>query len=396
MFATTMTATATATAVTITVDNSVSLIALVAVSTALVIGLATLARPSYATIAWGVGFGIGLVGTFLWVAGNQFEHRVLQAVASGLILSFEPCIWLGLRYFSRKRPIWWPVLAFVIGAPVVLGIGALTDAYTVIFRAVYLVAGIFAVLIAVELMRGRRTGRDMVLPLAIVSCLLAAVAAVSFVVSLINTDLVSGESQLTVLRDINRIGILISAVCGAFTLVLLVRSAPTAAPQDLEDLERTRSRLLRAKDQRDRNWSVLDIRLDDRADLREAWTATTYRQIVQTFQERVCRMLPATADAHRVADDRAIVVIHGDEDAVERYLRSLLRAISVIEEEGPLAGVRVSASVGWAPAAVAGYELDELVQTAADAATRARRNGGDRWERVQVPRQIPRQTSPKL
>ncbi len=44
--------------------------------------------------------------------------------------------------------------------------------------------------------------------------------------------------------------------------------------------------------------------------------------------------------------------------------------------------IRPTASAGWAPASVLGYDLDTLVYTGREAARVASEKGGDRWERV--------------
>ncbi|GAB3600240.1 hypothetical protein [Microbacterium tumbae] len=366
----------------ITVDVSASLVAIVTLTTVLVIGLATLPRPSAATITWGAAFSLGMLGTYLWVAAQQVGAPVLQAVSSAFMVCFEALLWLGLRFHAGRRTIWWPVAAFLVLAPVSLGIGATTAYFAEIFRVVFLAGGAFAGLVAFELFRMRRSSRDVILPLALASCAFVAVSAVGFIAGFLGTRTLSSAEQLVVLRDINGVGTLVTCVCAAITLVLLVRADIVPEHDGEGAAERARRRLLKAKAQRDPAWSVLDIRLDDPSDLREAWTAATFARIADGFHDRIVDALPASADAERVAAGHTVVVIHGSDEAVQHHLRTVLSRVSAIDEDGPLASMRVSASVGWASAAAGGYDYDVLAKMAAEGAVIARADGGDRWQRV--------------
>ena len=363
------------------VDISASLVALVTLATVLVFGLATLPRPSRATITWGIAFAIGMLGTYVWVAAQQLSAPVLQAVSSGMMLTFEAVIWLGLRFFAGRKAIWWPVVGFVVLAPAVLGVAATTDSFPAVFRVVFLVGAIFAALIMLELFRLRDTSRDLLLPLALASFAFVVVAIIGFVAGLVGTGTVSSVQQLSTLRDVNGIGTLLTGVCTAFTLVLLVRTEHDAQRRRRDDVaDRSRRRLLKARAQGDPAWAVLDVRLDDPDDLRQAWTGAVFSQIVDTFHDHVLDVLPASSDAERVADDRILIVIRGSDEAIQYHLRTMLARVSSIDEDGP--AVRVSASIGWAGALLADYDYDELVRMAATGAESARRKGCDRWEQV--------------
>lgn len=172
------------------------------------------------------------------------------------------------------------------------------------------------------------------------------------------------------------------STCAAFTLVLLVR-VESAPPGTDGAANRARDRLRKAAAQKDPAWSVLDVRLDDPADLREASSSAGFRRIADRFHTDICDALPATADAERVADDRAIVLIHGSDEAVRFHLRAILGSVSIMDLDAPATGIRSSASIGWATASVAGYDYDALVAAAASAACRARDAGGDQWKRAQ-------------
>ncbi len=367
----------------ITVDVSVALVALVTLTTVLVVGLATLPRPSAATVAWAVAFALGMLGTYVWVAAQELDSAALLVAGSGLMLSFEALIWHGLRLYFGRRPIWWAVVAYVVLAPSVLGLTSGTPVFPLVFRSLFLLAGVFAALNVIELFRRRRAARDIVLPLALASFVFAVVSLVEFITGLDSASQLSAASQLVVLREVNGVGSLLTCVCAAVTIVLLVRAEEPASCDEEKARDRARLRLQKAKAQPDAGWSVLDVRLDDPDELREAWAAASYAQIIDAFHAHIRAALPALADAERVSDRRAIVVIYGSEEAVAHHLRALLARISAPPEPGTLApSMRVSASVGWVGAAVADYDYDALIALAADAAVRARANGGDRWEHV--------------
>lgn len=365
----------------VSVDVTTSMVAVVTVLTAIVVGLATLARPSRATIVWGVAFGIGMLGAYLWLAGHHTGSPVLRAAASAIVVSFVPLVWIGVRmHFGRSAP-WLPVVLALVGVPTALILTAGTRWYLPVFHIVFLAMAVFAGLLAWELLRGQPASRDIVLPLALAACGFVVVAVVSAGSALVSGG-VSTEEQLSALRGMNAVGTIVVSTCAAFTLVLLVRVESATTGTD-GAAERARERLRKAAAQKDPAWSILDIRLDDPTDLREASSSAGFRRIADRFHADICDALPATADAERVADDRAIVIIHGSDEAVRFHLRAILASVSIIDLEAPATGIRSSASIGWAAASVAGYDYDTLVAAAASAADRARDAGGDQWKRAQ-------------
>ncbi|WP_226532049.1 hypothetical protein [Microbacterium paraoxydans] len=364
----------------VNVDITTSMVAVVTVLTAIVIGLGTLARPSRATVTWGAAFGLGMLGAYLWLAGQQMtETRVLLAAASALLLCFEPLVWVGLRMHFRRRERWWLVVPYLVIAPTLLVTTADTPWYLPSFHLVFLGSAVFGGLVAYELLRDRPAARDIVLPLALASCGLVVVAVVSTFSALLSGG-VSVGAQLSALRGMNAVGTVVVSTCAAFTLVLMVRVE--AKKSDAGDfMERARRRLRKAEAQNDLPWSVLDIRLDDPTDLREASTGAAFAFIVDRFHHDIQEALPASADADRVEDGRAIVVIRGGDESVRHHLRGILTRISMIDRE-TTTGIRSSASIGWATASVVGFDFDMLTATAGQAAARARAAGGDQWKRA--------------
>ena len=370
----------------ITVNTSVTLVAMVTLSAALVFGLALMPRPSRATVTWSVGFGIAMLATYVWVAANQFDSAPLRALSSGLIVCFEPLLWLGIRAYAGKRLLWPAAAAFVLVAPTLLMASSTTAAYPTVFRVVFSAAAVFAGLAAWELFRLRISARDVVLPLALVSSAFVVVAVFGVIAGITGIGSSPGD-ELRMLRDINGVGILLTSQCAAVTIVLLARGEALlrgGGRSSADSRAALRARLARARQAQEPAWSLLDIRLDDPADLAEASGPAVFASIVDAFHAHVLDALPAAADVERISDVRALALLPGAEDAVRRELRVLLQRVSTIEDSGPRASVRVSASVGWAGAAAADYDLDALSAVAADAATLAQDRGGDRWERAGV------------
>jgi len=373
----------------ITVNTSVTLVALVTLSAALVFGLALMPRPSRATITWSVGFGVAMLATYVWVAANQFDSAPLRALSSGLIVCFEPLLWLGIRAYAGKRPLWPAAVAFVVVAPALLTATSTTAVYPTMFRVVFTAAAVFAGLAAWELFRLRISARDVVLPLALVSSAFVVVAVFGVIAGLAGVGSSPGD-ELRMLRDINGVGILLTSQCAAITIVLLARGEALLRGGGRNSADGTatsaalRARLARAQQAQEPAWSLLDIRLDDPADLAEASGPAVFASIVEAFHAHVLDALPAAADVERVSDVRVLALLPGGEDAVRRELRALLQRVSTIEDSGPRASVRVSASVGWAGAPAAEYDLDALAAVAAEAAALAQDRGGDRWERAGV------------
>ncbi|EYT58214.1 MULTISPECIES: hypothetical protein [Microbacterium] len=366
----------------VNVDITTSMVAVVTVLTVMVVGLGTLARPSRATVAWGGAFGLGMLGAYLWLAGQQTDIAMLRGAASALLLCFEPLVWIGLRFHFGRRARRWPIVLFVLAAPTLLVTTAGTGWYMPAFQLVFLSSAVFAGLVAYELLRDGPAVRDIVLPLALASCGFVVVALVSAATALISGG-AGTEAQLSALRGLNAVGTVVVSTCAAFTLVLLVRSEQKK--DDAGDIaERARRRLRKAEAQSDQPWSILDIRLDDPADLREASTGAAFALIVDRFHQDIEDALPASADADRVADGRAMVIIRGSDDLVRHHLREMLTRISVIDTETAVTGIRSSASIGWATASVFGYDYDALVTAAGSAAARARAAGGDQWKRATV------------
>jgi len=366
------------------VDITTSMVAVVTVLAAMVFGLATLARPGQATVTWGVAFGLGVLGAYLWLAGQQTDDQRLRAAASGVLLAFKPLVWAGLRVHVRRRPYWWAVVLFTVLAPVLLVITAPTPWYLPIFHLVFVASGVFAALIVYELVVRKPAARDILMPLILSSGALTAVALATAIAA-VTSGWADATAQLSALRGINGVGTVVVSTCAAMSLILMVRADARSPVESGWALLRARRRLAKAQLQNEQAWSILDVRLDDPSDLREVSTGAEYGALVDRFHDDIQEALPAAADAIRIDDAQSVVIIRGADESVQSHVRDILARVSVIERDAPVHGVRASASIGWAPVSAVGFDLDVLMAAAADAARRARESGGDRWVRAAAP-----------
>lgn len=367
----------------LSVDVTVSMVAVITVLGVLVVGLATLARPTAATIAWGTAYAVGIFGAYLWLGGYQLDDPVLRAGASAVLFSFEPLVWWGLRAYAGRRRISWPVAAFVLIGPALLLFSAGTEAYPVAFRVFFLLASVFAGLIVYELIRITHVPRDITMPLILSCTVFVALAVVAAVSTVAGGDL-TPEQQLGILRGTNSTGAIVMSTCAAFTLILLVRVDARRLSGDIDEVDRLRRRLARAQAHGDEEWSLLDVRLDDPDDLREALTARTYVEVVERFHADVERVLPAAAETHSVDDARMIVLFGAGDEETRHHIEVLIARVSELDGT-KAAGTRLSASVGWARASAFGYDYDRLAEAAERAAGQARAAGGGRWVRAARP-----------
>jgi GGDEF domain-containing protein len=363
------------------VGLSQSLVVVVTLATVLVFGLAVLRRPSPATTMWGVAFGVGLFATYVWVAADESGNASVRALAAGLMLAFEPLVWSGLRLFAGRRVRWIETLAFVAAVPPALALAAERDAFSLVLSIAFALAGVFAALIAVELVRMQGPSRDITLPLLLVSAAFVVIAALNLFWQLFVPHPVSAE-QVSLLRDLNGMGTLVTSCCAAVTIVLLVRSESPGLGERVcrDSTAALRERVGRIRAHDDARWSLLDVRLDDRADLREASGQSDFAEILSRFHTRVRAALPPAADITGWDDSRLLVLLPGSEESARHHLRQLLDRVSEVDEQHDRTAIRVSVSVGWATVREADFDFDSMVTLAAERAERARERGGDRWE----------------
>lgn len=367
-----------------------SLAVLSALSTGLVIGLGFLARPSRATSLWAFAFALATVASFGWAAADTLESLPLRAASSGALLASSSFIWVGLRAWRGARRLYWlPAAVYCVASPLLLGLTATTGSYALVFRLDFAVAAVVAVLVIVELVRLGPERRDEGLPLALASGGYVVFSVLSLIdggVHFAQTGtIVSGGDDLALVRQLNSIGSLVYLVCSLVTVLLLTRSAPTPARRGEKSCfaDVAGDRLARAEAAGDRWWSVLDIRLDDPVDLRDASNSVVFASITEGFARDVRAALPADADVEPRGDTGFVVLLPRPEGAMRQVLARLLARVAAADAEQPTS-VRLSASIGWAGVDAVGYDLDDLLEAAGARVMEAQRRGGDRWERTQT------------
>lgn len=365
----------------------VALIAVATLCTAVMIGLGFLARPSRATAIWSFAFTITMIGSYGWVAADAVDSLPLRAACAGALLGANAMVWVGLRARRGARRVFWmPALVYAVVSPTVLALTAESPYYSAVFRLDFAVAAVVAGLTIAELVRLGSALRDVVLPLALASGAYVVFSIVSLIdgaLQFARTGTIAAVDGLVLVRNLNSIGSLVFVVSALITLLLLARQS--SAQPELTGSSSFRSvatdRLTRAGTGDDSWWAVLDIRLDDPVDLREATSSDTFAVIAERFAANVRATVPADADIERRSDTGFVVLLPRPEGSVRQVMSRLLAAVATPDADLPVT-VRMSASIGWASVEAVGYELDDLLRAAGEAASVAAADGGDRWERA--------------
>ncbi|NHI17595.1 hypothetical protein [Microbacterium excoecariae] len=365
----------------------VPFIAITTLACVLMIGLGFLPRPSVATAMWSFAFALGMLASYALLAAGLADSALLRGLGSGIFLPANALIWVGLRAAAGRRHTMWQVaVAYLIASPVALIATAGTNAYSVTFRADFAVAAIFGALIVAELVRMYPTYRDVVLPMMLGGALFPVFAVYGILEGVMRAlEGTTAADDLAGVRSVNSVGTGVYVVCAVVSLLLLARhDAPAASGSAGGFDEIARARLVRARAAADEWWSVVEVRLDDPADIRTALGGSTFARVAGRFRADVLAELPADADYAEVDETTFVILVPRSQEAVRRLVIAILDRVSRPDPERRLP-LRVSASIGWAPAQIIGYELDALRAAATDAASIARAKGGDRWERTTAP-----------
>lgn len=360
------------------------LIAIATLATVIFIGLGFLPRPTRATALWSAAFAVAMVGAYVWLTQDFAPYpQQLRALGSALTLAPMPLIWSGLRaYRGLRRQYVILACTVLVLVPAFLLTATALGLYPIAFRIAFASMAVFAVLIFLELLRLGPQLRDEALPLMAVSAAYVVFAAVSFVNAAFQAlGEIKPADSLQFIRTLNMIGVNVYITCALVTLLLLTtRSGVNPSPH--RDFERTvRNRLNRARAAEDQWWALLDIRLDDPDEIRLATSAAAFNAVSERFGQEIDSVFPADADIERISASRFLVLVPRPQGGVRELVTELLERITAPEGTQPMQ-LRLSASIGWAPVAVVGYDFDLLVTSAAQAALTASAKGGDRWERI--------------
>jgi hypothetical protein len=154
-----------------------------------------------------------------------------------------------------------------------------------------------------------------------------------------------------------------------------------STPSDWQRFENIAiDRLMRAQRTAE-SWSVVYLQLDDAADIRQTAGSATFAALSARLEEEARAAFPAEADVGTPSTGATVLLVPRPDAVVRDCLRDVLERVPQLDFDGRLA-IRPTASAGWAPASVLGYDLDALVYTAREAAGLAAEKGGDRWEKV--------------
>lgn len=366
----------------------VVMVALSTVNTAVIVGLGFFYRPSRASAIWAFAFTLAMITSYGWVAADALGSAGLRAACAAVLLGSTVFIWVGLRVRrGAPRSCAWIAAAYTTVCAVVMPATAGTAAFPLLFRLIFVATGVFAALTITELVRLGPRWRHETLPLAVASTgfiVFSVIAVVDGIMQGLRPAVGGAADGLGLMRDLNSMASIVYGAAAVITLLLLARADTPASGATIAQTPFravAEDRLRRAQTAGDRWWCVLDIRLDDPVDLREAFSASEFARIADRFARDVSAVMPPDADLERQGDDAVVVLLPRPEGAVRPLLSRLLDQVATPDPTQPLA-VRVSASIGWASVDTVGYDLDELMDAARGAGVQAHRSGGDRWERV--------------
>nr|BFF09011.1 hypothetical protein GCM10025699_03140 [Microbacterium flavescens] len=297
----------------------------------------------------------------------------------------------GSAVVGLPRPVGvraFPWIGAVIGAAsaVLLVAAGETIWFSPAYRAVFFAASVCAGLFFFDWVRVSARRDRITLPFAIMSLAFFAVGTANAVAGFLFPPTTGDD--LALVRLVTSIGMLAYTACALVAVVgISTRDTPLArgseAPAGWQRFELTATeRLTRARASAE-PWSLVYLRLDDATEIRQMGGSAALGKLSQRFLDTVREVFPAEADVGTPSPGTAVVLVPRSDAAVRDHLRAVLERISNLEVDMSLP-IRPSASAGWAPVSVVGYDLDALLYMAREAATLASENGGDRWERVGV------------
>ena len=370
----------------IAVGLGIAQAAIATLATMLTIGIAFLAKPSRATLFWSFAFALAMVSTFGVAAGAAAEAETVRRIFLGILMGAPALLWSGFRAFWGVRALPWvgPLVGAASAALLVAAGDTIwfSPAYRVVFFAASVCAGLFFVdWVRVPARRDR-----VALPFAIMSLAFFAAGAANGIAGFV-FPATTGD-DLALLRLVASIGMLAYTACALVAVIgISTRDSAFArsseAPAGWQRFQLTAVERLARAQQSGEPWSVVYLQLDDAAEIRQMGGAAVLGELSRRFLDTVRSVFPAESDVGSPAPGTAVVLLPRNDAAVRDHLRTVLERISNLDVDVSLP-IRPSASAGWAPVSVVGYDLDALLYMGREAATLASENGGDRWERVGV------------
>ncbi|MFD4959622.1 hypothetical protein [Microbacterium sp. NPDC058389] len=368
------------------VDLGIAQAVITTLATMLTIGVAFLVKPGRATLYWSFAFALAMIATYGVVAGEVADMETLRRASLGLLMGSPALLWSGFRADWGMRPHVWAGPLVSAASALALALAGDVAWFTVTYRTVFFAASVFAALFVVDWARRGAAARGdrLLLPLVIVSIAFFVTGAATFVAGLVFPP--SGGDDFTLVRLISSAGMLVYVACAQVAVVgATARDSglgrTTTVSTAWQQFEHTAGeRLLRAQKSSE-PWSVVFLAIDDAADIRQSAGAPAFSRLSERLEATVQEVFPAESDVGSPTAGAVVALVPRPEAAVRDLLRTVLERITELDVDGALP-IRPTASAGWAPASVLGYDLDTLVYTAREAARLASGKGGDRWERV--------------
>jgi hypothetical protein len=370
------------------VDTALVLIlaAVTTLGTIATVGLGFLSRPGRPTLLWSIGFAVAMTGTFAVAAGHLNDDETLRRAGLGILMGAPALLWSGFRAHWGLRPRAWVGPAVTAASVILLTLPALQPYFPELYRCVFFLAALFAGLFVVDWARvGSRTRDPLTAPLAAASI---AFVAVGLGVAASWISDAPGMRDLELARLTSSVGMLFYVSCASAAVVAISTRHARAARRDAAVGDWDAFRELagvhsREAVRRGDPLSAIYLQLDDLEDIRRAEGPGIVLRLTRLFVDEVREVFPTSALIDSPSPGSAVALVTLGDSAVRSRLRTLLERISTLDTGGRLP-IHPSASAGWAPSSIVGYEVDALLYMAREAAVVASQDGGDRWERVGV------------
>ncbi|MGX5772092.1 hypothetical protein ACWKWN_15175 [Microbacterium trichothecenolyticum] len=367
------------------VDLGIAQAVITTLATMLTIGIAFLVRPGLPTLYWSIAFTLAMLATYGVVAGDVAGIEALRRASLGALMGAPAFLWSGFRATWGLRPHVWAGAAMAAVSAFSLAIVDDLAWFTVAYRTVFFAASVFAGLFVLDWARAASRRNDrLLLPLAIVSVAFFVTGVGTLVAGLVFPP--SGGDDFELVRLISSIGMLVYVACALIAVVGttardsgLGRSATVSTAW--QQFERTAGDRLARAQKTSEPWSVVYLGLDDAADIRQTAGAAAFATLSERLEDEVRAAFPAESDVGSPSAGAVVVLVPRPDAVVRDLLRATLERVTLLDVHGALP-IRPTASAGWAPVSVLGYDLDTLVYTGREAARVASAKGGDRWERV--------------
>lgn len=371
-------------------DLVAGLTATATVCLALMIWIGLLGRASRATLLWTFALTLALLGSYTMLGSAALGRDVVaHPVGLGILCGMPVVIWSGLRAAQDARSHAWIGFAQSFCSVGVLALTTHLAIGPMVFRLVFLFAGLGAALGAIEVLRGAFRESRFGTPLVVASGILLLLATVGLAGGAAGS---SRESDLLLIRAI-LLATIVYVICATVSLLFL-SSRRRGAGDVLEAIDAflpaplmravVRERLARARVRGEQTWSFIDLRLDDATDLHEATSEAAFAATVRRFEEIVATTFPAEADLCRVAGGHVRVFASLPVSSVRELVRAVLTRVAEPRADAPIS-LRISASAGIVGVDAATADIDALAAAASAAADMAQRQGGDRWIRAEAP-----------